>query len=58
MTEMKKTIRVFQSEDDERLFWSMYDSTEYLDWNAATARRLPNLKATVRTISLRLPNAR
>ncbi len=58
MTEMKKTIRVFQSEDDERLFWSTHDSTEFIDWAAATARRLPNLKATVRTISLRPPNAR
>ncbi len=55
MKSTKKTIPEFQSEDDERLFWSTHHSTEHVDWTAATARRLPNLKATVRTISLRLP---
>lgn len=55
MKSTKKTIPEFQSEEEERTFWSGHDSTEYVDWGAAEARRLPNLKATVRTISLRLP---
>ena len=55
MKDTKKTIPEFQSEDDERLFWSTHDSTEYVDWSAATARRLPNLKATIRKSSSPAP---
>jgi predicted DNA binding CopG/RHH family protein len=50
-----KRIPEFRSEDDERAFWATRDSTEFIDWNAAKRRRLPNLKPTLRTISLRLP---
>ena len=31
------------------------DSTEFIDWDSANQRRFPNLKPTLRTISLRLP---
>jgi len=47
----------FKSEDKEREFWAGHDSTEYVDWESARARKLPNLKPTLRTISLRLPVA-
>ena len=32
---MKKKIPEFQSEEEEREFWSKADSTEYVDWSKA-----------------------
>jgi len=52
---MKKSIPRFESEEAERNFWANHDSTEHLDWSKATETVLPELKPTVRTISLRLP---
>jgi len=51
----KKRIPEFQSEDEEREFWSRHDSTEYIDWSSAERAKFPKLKPTLRTISLRLP---
>ena len=50
-----KAVPEFRSEDSEREFWAKHDSTEFIDWQAAQRRKLPNLKPTLRTISLRLP---
>jgi predicted DNA binding CopG/RHH family protein len=55
MPATKKKAPEFRSEDEEREFWAGHDSTEYVDWGAAGRRRFPNLKPTLRTISLRLP---
>lgn len=52
---MKKRIPQFSSEDRERSFWAKRDSTEYIDWSQAKRRKLPELKPSLRTISLRLP---
>jgi len=52
---MKKKIPEFRSEEEEFDFWSKADSTEYVDWSKADRTRLPNLKPTLRTISIRLP---
>jgi predicted DNA binding CopG/RHH family protein len=46
---------VFRSEAEERLFWETHDSTDYVDWSKAERVRLPNLKPTTTSISLRLP---
>jgi predicted DNA binding CopG/RHH family protein len=51
----KRQIPEFSSEEDERSFWAKHDSTEFIDWQAAQRRRFPNLKPSLRTISLRLP---
>lgn len=51
----KKPVPEFSTEEDERQFWAEHDSTEFADWASATRRKLPNLKPTLRTISLRLP---
>ena len=51
----RKPIPEFPSEDAERQFWAERDSTEFIDWQSAGRRKLPNLKPTLRTISLRLP---
>lgn len=53
---MKKTPQ-FRSEDEERDFWQSHDSTEYVDWKKAERITLANLKPSVRTISLRLPDS-
>lgn len=56
---MKKTSKIpipkFTSEDEERDFWATADSTRYIDWNKAKRSLFPNLKPSVRSISLRLP---
>jgi predicted DNA binding CopG/RHH family protein len=53
----KKSIPKFKSEAEERNFWSKNDSTDYLDWSKAKRVHFPNLKATSRTISIRLPES-
>jgi predicted DNA binding CopG/RHH family protein len=52
---MKRKIPKFRSEAEERRFWAKEDSTAYLDWSKAKRVTFPNLKPTLRTISLRLP---
>ena len=51
----KKSIPVFNSEAEEQPFWESHDSTDYIDWSQAEHVRLPNLKPSTKTISLRLP---
>ena len=53
----RKKIPTFKDEDAEREFWAKKDSTEYLDWSKAERVTFPNLRPSVRTISLRLPEA-
>lgn len=54
---MKMKIPKFKNEDEERAFWATHDSTEFIDWKKAKRTLLPNLKPSVKTISLRLPEA-
>jgi predicted DNA binding CopG/RHH family protein len=54
---MKKKIPKFESEDQERDFWSNRDSVEYIDWGKAKRFSFPNLKPSTRTISVRLPES-
>jgi predicted DNA binding CopG/RHH family protein len=54
MKKLKK-IPQFKNEDQERKFWSVYDSTDYLDWSKAKLATFSNLKPSTKTISLRLP---
>jgi predicted DNA binding CopG/RHH family protein len=57
MSKTLKPIPVFQTEAEERDFWETHDSTEYIDWGKAEAVRLPNLKPSSTSISLRLPTS-
>jgi predicted DNA binding CopG/RHH family protein len=50
-----KPVPGFHSEDEEREFWAAQDSTRFIDWRLAGRRKFPQLKPTLRTISLRLP---
>jgi predicted DNA binding CopG/RHH family protein len=51
----KKVIPAFENEEQEREFWAAHDSADYIDWRRAEDMRLPNLRPTTRTISIRLP---
>lgn len=55
MSRKRKAIPEFKTEAEERAFWESHDSSEYVDWDKAERARLPNLKPTTKTISLRLP---
>jgi predicted DNA binding CopG/RHH family protein len=50
-----KPLPAFNSEEEERDFWGREDSTKYIDWKKGKRVALPNLKPSVRTISVRLP---
>ncbi|MBI2916354.1 MAG: BrnA antitoxin family protein [Chloroflexi bacterium] len=57
---MKQRIRKipkFENEDQERDFWASHDSVDHIDWLQAKQVKLPNLRPTTRTISIRLPEA-
>ncbi|MCL6543599.1 MAG: BrnA antitoxin family protein [Bryobacteraceae bacterium] len=52
---MKKRLPRFKDENQEREFWWTHDSTDYIDWTKAKRAVLPKLKASLKTISIRLP---
>ena len=52
----RKAVPTFKSEAEERAFWLTADSTEYVDWAAATPMRFPNLRPSSTAISVRLPD--
>ena len=47
----------FKTEAEERAFWESHDSSDYVDWRQARPVRMPNLKPSTKTISLRLPES-
>ncbi len=51
----KAPVPHFNTEADERAYWETHDSTDHLDWSKAEKVRLPKLRPTTKTISLRLP---
>jgi len=52
-----KKIPKFSSEPEERRFWASADATEYVDWRKAQRAVFPNLKPSLKTISVRLPES-
>jgi predicted DNA binding CopG/RHH family protein len=50
-----KKVPKFKTEAEEREFWANADSSDYIDWSQAKRVLLPNIKPSLRTISLRLP---
>ena len=50
-----KKIPQFQNEDEEREFWATHDSTEYLNWPQGRRVVFPNLKPSLKTVSIRIP---
>lgn len=55
MKKKLKPIPNFRNEDEERDFWGIHDSTDYVDWSKAEEVIFPNLKPSTETISLRMP---
>lgn len=52
-----KVLPTFKNEAEERKFWETHDSSDYVDWDRAESIRIPNLKPSTKSISLRLPVA-
>ena len=60
MPKVKRRMRKipkFRNEDQERDFWASHDSTEFVEWRQVKRVKLPNLRPTTRTISIRLPES-
>jgi predicted DNA binding CopG/RHH family protein len=55
MRKRARPIPTFENEAAERRFWQSHDSTDYVDWGRAERVRLPNLRPSTTSISLRLP---
>lgn len=53
----RKQLPKFESEEQERSFWAEHDSADFVDWSGTQRRAFPNLRPTLRTISLRLPES-
>ena len=51
----RKRIPKFKSEDEQREFWATHSPLDFFDTSSARQVTLPNLKPSVKTISLRLP---
>ncbi|MCC5842936.1 MAG: BrnA antitoxin family protein [Verrucomicrobia bacterium] len=47
----------FKSEADEREFWAKHDSAEYINWKNGKNVTFPNLKPSLKSISIRLPES-
>ncbi len=50
-----KTIPKFKNQKEEIKFWDSHDAIDYFDTSKAKSMKLPNLKKSTQTISLRLP---
>ncbi|MBI3333157.1 MAG: BrnA antitoxin family protein [Candidatus Omnitrophica bacterium] len=55
MPKRYKEVPRFKTEDEERAFWATHDLTDFVDPKSARRVHFPNLKPTLRTISIRLP---
>ena len=56
---MKKTdkiIPIFKSEDEERAFWAIHSPLDYFDFRSIRRASLPNLKPSLKSISIRVPS--
>jgi len=54
---MKNKIPKFRGEKEERAFWASHDSADYVDWKKGKRVIFPNLRPSLRSISLRLPES-
>jgi len=54
---MKNKIPKFRNEDEERAFWISHDSVGSVDWKRAKNAVFCNLRPSVKSISLRLPQS-
>jgi predicted DNA binding CopG/RHH family protein len=52
-----KPIPTFTSEEEEREFWSDRDAADFIDFSEAQPALMPNLRPTLKTVSIRLPES-
>jgi hypothetical protein len=57
MTRKHERVPAFASEAEERRYWESEDSAPHVDWSRAERVRLPRLRPSTTSISLRLPTA-
>jgi len=55
MNTQSKTKSAFRTEDEEREFWANHSPLDYFNVAAARRASFPNLRPTLRSISIRLP---
>ena len=58
---MKTTIKtkpVFKTEDEERAFWDNHSALDYFDRSKARQASFPNLRPSLKSISIRVPEDR
>ena len=53
----KKKLPKFRTEKEERAFWASHDSADYVDWKKGKRVVFANLRPSVKSISLRLPES-
>ena len=55
MSKPTKPLPKFSSESQERAHWESHDSSVHIDWTKAKKVNLPNLKPTIKTILVPMP---
>ncbi|MFH1930834.1 MAG: BrnA antitoxin family protein [Pseudomonadota bacterium] len=55
MKKKDKTIPKFKNEDEEREFWATHSPLDYFDTKDFKRAPFPNLKPSLKSISIRLP---
>jgi predicted DNA binding CopG/RHH family protein len=55
MKRMRTNIPKFKNQDEERKFWATHSPLDYFDTSTARRVLFPNLKPSLKSISIRLP---
>jgi len=55
MKRMDNKIPKFKNEDEERKFWATHSPLDYFDSSSVRRTLFPNLKPSLKSISIRLP---
>jgi len=55
MSKPARKTRAFENEDQERDFWATHSPLDFFDLAKARLGRFPNLKPSLKSISIRLP---
>jgi len=55
MKKMKRKIPKFKNEDEEREFWATHSPLDYFNSKEFKREAFPNLKPSLKSISIRLP---
>ena len=56
MKRMNNRIPEFRSEDEEREFWTTHTPLDYFDSSSIKRTSFPNLKPSLKSISIRVPS--